>query len=206
MRNIHDFTRMDDKRLDFSSPYFDPLLALTHDPPIEPPVDAAPLDNIAKCRGILSSDMPESLANVESKQSTEEAKAKALSFKERALMQEQRCRESCTMSLKAVISHVKPGPLLLLADWTGTTVRVVTKHARGVRGQAFGTLVAFDKFTNLLLRDVEETYSVRIKVEKASGRSGTKLDQRERSLPLVMIKGDSVVAVSKANTAHDQLS
>ena len=82
----------------------------------------------------------------------------------------------------------------------GTKVRVVTKHARGVRGEAVGTLVATDKFVNLVLRDVEEQYRVRVMVERSGdGGMKPKLNQRKRSLPLVMIKGDSVVSVSQAS-------
>lgn len=52
-------------RLDFTSSAFDPLAAL-HTPHLQPPVpDAAPLDNVAKCRAILPPELPESLANVQ---------------------------------------------------------------------------------------------------------------------------------------------
>ena len=48
--------------LDFTSPSFDALQAL-HTPGLRPPVpDAAPLDNVAKCRAILPPEPPESLA------------------------------------------------------------------------------------------------------------------------------------------------
>ena len=190
--------------LDFTSVAFEPLLALSSG--LEPPVDAAALDNVAKCRVILPSSMPESLANMEKHPKANEAsKAKAQSFKERAQTIEERVKSSCSMSLETIISYVKPGPVRMLVGFIGTRVRVVTKHARGIRGEATGTLVAFDKFVNVVLRDVEEKYNVRLLVEKSPGGGmRPKLDQRKRSLPLVMIKGDSLVTVSRAEAKQGQ--
>lgn len=56
----------------------------------------------------------------------------------------------------------------MLAKWHASQQRiyVVTRHASGVRGRAVGTLVAFDKYLNLLLKDVEETYTVIVKVQR----------------------------------------
>lgn len=205
---------MDDPRLDFISPDFDPHLALHNTLPLivqhrQPGATLhGALDNLSKCRVLLPPDMPESL-NVGStgnvgtipnqlQQSTEQAKSKAQSFKERALQQEEMVLQSCRYSMATVQSYVKPGPLRLLAGWLGQRVRVMTRHARGPRGLLHGTLIAYDKFMNLVLRDVEETYSVQIKVKQASGRVGMKLDKRHRSLPLVMMKGDSLAVVSLA--------
>lgn len=61
-----------------------------------------------------------------------------------------------------MFSYVKPGPLQLLARWLrdGSRVRVVTRHGRGVRGVSEGLLVAYDRYMNLVLRDVREVYTV----------------------------------------------
>lgn len=182
---------------DFTSSAFDPLLALSSN--IEPPTaDTAPLDNIAKCRALLPSSMPESLSHVEKAKANEDAKARAQSFKERAQSMEERVRLSCNMSMQTVLSHVRPGPVRLLTGLMGARVRVLTKHARGLRGEAIGTLIAYDKFVNVVMRDVEEKYQVRIMVEKSGGGRRPKLDPRKRSLPLALIKGDSIVCISAA--------
>lgn len=62
-------------------------------------------------------------------------------------------------------------------------VRVVTRHAAGPRGVAVGTLVAYDRWMNVVLRDVEETYSVRVRVTR------TKL--RPKPPPFTLEKADA---------------
>ena len=42
-------------------------------------------------------------------------------------------------------------------------VRVVTRHASGVRGVAYAYVKAFDRYVNLILQDVTETYTVRLR-------------------------------------------
>ena len=53
------------------------------------------------------------------------------------------------MSLSRVTGSVKPGPVRqCLGRWmeAGWRVRVVTRHARGVRGVATGLLTAYDRW------------------------------------------------------------
>jgi small nuclear ribonucleoprotein (snRNP)-like protein len=66
------------------------------------------------------------------------------------------------------LAATTPGPFAVLARWQAAQQRVyvVTRHAAGVRGRAVGTLVGFDRFLNLLLRDVEEHYTVIVKVQR----------------------------------------
>ena len=120
------------------------------------------------------------------------------------------------------------GPLALLlrlARTPGARARVVTRHARGVRGVAVGTLVSFDRHANLVLADVEEEYSVRVWERRAVGGKDTAggvvgramldgwgqeedegrktkvrphLEARARRLRLVFMRGDSVVLVGEA--------
>ncbi|KAL4419355.1 hypothetical protein ABPG77_001582 [Micractinium sp. CCAP 211/92] len=70
--------------------------------------------------------------------------------------------------IDAIAERVQAGPLLLLKRCyqQRARVRVLTRHARGVRGSAEGTLVAFDKHLNLVLRDAEERYTVLLRVLK----------------------------------------
>ncbi|MEW5300853.1 MAG: hypothetical protein WDW36_003753 [Sanguina aurantia] len=42
-------------------------------------------------------------------------------------------------------------------------VKVITRHGRGVRGVAVGYLTAYDRFMNVVLRDVQESYTVLVK-------------------------------------------
>mmetsp|Transcript_2271 Transcript_2271/g.4628 ORF Transcript_2271/g.4628 Transcript_2271/m.4628 type:complete len:158 (+) Transcript_2271:1568-2041(+) len=83
----------------------------------------------------------------------------------------------------------------------GGRVRVVTRHRRGgVRGEAIGKLVAFDRHMNLVLRDVQETYCVRLMVDKQTDQGGHVrrpiLDKRRRTLPNVLLTGRSIVLLS----------
>ena len=156
-------------------------------------------------------------------------KAKAAGFKQRALQATQRAEASVKIGSLADImatATADPGPLTVLTKWHAANQRiyVVTRHASGVRGRAVGTLVAFDKFMNLLLRDVEETYTVIVKVQRtkqqpagqtqqpqheqqqqAPGGAGSnrtrtrwcrKQQHRFRQLDQVLVRGDNVVLVA----------
>ncbi len=96
---------------------------------------------------------------------------------------------------------VRAGPLLLLRRLREqrAAVRVVTRHERGLRGVATGTLVAFDKHLNLVLRDVEESYTVLVRARRATAAGGErrapKQERRTRRLKQVMLMGSSVVLV-----------
>ncbi|GIL51158.1 hypothetical protein Vafri_7209 [Volvox africanus] len=75
----------------------------------------------------------------------------------------------------------------VLRRWHAAAARVsvTTRHATGVRGRATGVLTAYDRFMNLVLRDVNERYTVPVRHVKeytrlvpapagaAAGGSGT---------------------------------
>ena len=113
------------------------------------------------------------------------------------------CRQR-TNPLQEIAEQVRQGPLLLLRRWCEQrqAVRVVTRHERGVRGAAVGTLLAFDKHCNLVLRDVEETYTVLLRAERTTAGGATrrcpKQERRQRKLRQVFLAGSSVVLVSAA--------
>lgn len=102
-------------------------------------------------------------------------------------------------------------------------VRVVTRHRKGVRGICWGFLVAFDKYMNMVLKDVDEEYTTLIKILRHTGklmmenvegvendgdegRSSTrgrmrlcrKQDHRKRHIAQLLLRGDSVVMISRA--------
>lgn len=156
-------------------------------------------------------------------------KAKAAALKQRALQATQRAEASVKLgTLPAIMALAAVGPLAVLAKWhaAGQRIYVVTRHASGVRGRAVGTLVAFDKYMNLLLRDVEETYTVIVKVKRVKQQVLTqgqefqppqqqqqpsdssvpatrtrtrwcrKQQHRFRQLDQILLKGDNIVLVS----------
>lgn len=103
------------------------------------------------------------------------------------------------------------GPLRVLRDarMQRLRVRIVTRHASGVRGTCDAYVVAFDKFANMVLTDVEERYTVKTKrvvektrVNEKSGEETTtlriapKLDHRTRRINQVFMRGEQVVSVS----------
>jgi len=101
-----------------------------------------------------------------------------------------------------IAARFSEGPLDLLSRCykQRSAVRVVTRHDQGMRGIATGTLVAFDKHMNLVLRDVEESYTVLLSVERPTQHGGMrrcrKQEKRHRKLKQVFLAGNSVALVS----------
>ena len=93
--------------------------------------------------------------------------------------------------------NAREGPLRVLreARERRSRVTIVTRHARGVRGVATAYVEAFDKFANMLLTDVEETYTVRTKTATEK-RTTAKLDHRTRHIQQVFLRGEQVVSIS----------
>ena len=202
--------------LDFFSASFDAALALAT-PGVEPPVKDAPiLDTLAKCRVLLPPEMEESLAAApppvraaprpEAVAARERALARqaALASRERALL----ARPPLLPALHAALA-ASGGPLTLLSTALErrARVRVVTRHSQGVRGVAVGFVRAFDRFFNLVLADVEEHYTVRLRgVREAAGADGAPgrsrvaftQEHRRRHLKQVFLRGEHVVLVSLA--------
>lgn len=160
-------TAVKDSRLDFLSEDFDALLAL-FTPGLSPPNPrAVPQDNVYKCRQLLPHDHPDYRAPIDRSQPSKTRLARMLQ-KTRSTGGAARVVDAVERKppLQVIAETVHKGPLLLLrrAYEDSLEVRLVTRHARGVRGVAIGTLVGFDRHMNLLLRDVQETYTVLLKV------------------------------------------
>jgi len=256
--------------LDFTSPAFDPLLALSTEG-LRVPVPDAPLyDYLSKCRHLLPPEAADQLVATEGHTPSQQtpgqrslhhhpqqqrqqhedddpaasSEAAAAARSEAALLAAEAARAKAARQSKAealkqraqqAIQRAEAGvglaplpeimalvgdasPLASLRRWLGDRrrVTVVTRHAAGVRGRAVGTLVAFDRYMNLVLRDVEETYTVIVKVARVKEqqlpaadpqqqrqtrqrvRWCRKQEHRFRRLDLVMVKGDQVVLVAAA--------
>lgn len=101
---------------------------------------------------------------------------------------------------------ITAGPLLLLKQICAERGRakVLTRHARGVRGSSTGTLVAFDKYMNMVLKDVEEDYTVLLRVERERpgkpSRMCRRQERRHRTLRQVFVRGESVVCVFRVQS------
>lgn len=195
-----------DSELDFCSRKFDSEKALRSELAVPPMPEAHPLDNILKCRVYLPDSHPLHLSDT-----------KKLRFSSKVLDNVSKQRVAATSLRQKTASKSNPsdtatryfderGPFSWLARKakSGATVRVVTRHRRGVRGAATGVLVTFDKHMNLVLRHVEETYTVRRIVEVKSSNGVTRrrpvLEKRKRSLPNVLLMGRSIVFLSECDS------
>lgn len=197
-----DMSQSDEQELDFLSELFDPLLALKSSNIRLPDPRAKPLDNLYRCRQLLPRDHPEALTfqtpGPKKHPHSELAKSRT-SYVE---LKKQRA-EVRRNPLREMMDSITSGPLLLLKKLCveKAPVRVVTRHAKGVRGSCTGTLIVFDKYMNMVLRDVEEDYTVLLRLgrEDAGGgklkRARHRQERRHRTLKQVFLRGDSVVCV-----------
>ncbi|MCO5584457.1 hypothetical protein L7F22_038385 [Adiantum nelumboides] len=156
---------------------FDPLQALHARDLLPPNPRVRPLDNLSSCRRILPEAVPESIINapakaprsVESIQAQERAKAH-----KSVLLQKAAERERQVKIFDKIAEKLKQGPLSLLVECYQRKLRIKvwTRHTHGVRGTLTGSLIAFDKHINLVLRDIDEEYSVRRWIPRLVRRRG----------------------------------
>ena len=195
-------------KLDFRSPHFDPLLALRQRPPLTTPRDVRPLDNVRKFRPFLPEGDPHRADPNASRRRRDDASVAAQALaKERAAKFREASERAKTRqpTLARILEDAKArgGPLSLLvrAQERGVRVVVVTRHASGVRGEARANVVAFDRHLNMVLRDVREKYTVRLREEvpREDGpgtRTKIRLDARERTVQQAFLRGEQVVTVA----------
>lgn len=218
-------------RLDFKSRYFDPARALAAKPPrLDPPRKVRPLENTRRFRRLLPANDPARLDPVSVSRaptrggsgsgsgSSKEtnpiptrpradrdaaaANARDRAAKFRAQGDAARARVPVLDALLAA-SAAAGGPLSLLARAMEERrqVRVRTRHASGVRGEAVAYLKAFDRHLNLILADVTETSASR-GTRVVAGDAGEKerrrpkLVRRTRRLAQIFVRGEQVVLVA----------
>ncbi|PSC71977.1 U7 snRNA-associated Sm LSm11 [Micractinium conductrix] len=202
-----------DPSLNFFSPRFDAARSLATAGLLPPVPGARPLDNIYRCRFMLPEDHPDFWKDPGRAAKSKEAAEAAVRAQSRVhVVQAQQQRKELKVNpIDEIAERVRKGPLLLLKACyqQRRRVRVVTRHAHGVRGSAEGTLVAFDKHLNLVLKDAEESYTVLLRVRRvkppAPGGNGRERvrwvrqqEHRRRQLKQVFVRGDSVVLVAAA--------
>lgn len=99
----------------------------------------------------------------------------------------------------------------MLQNFQQQRVCVITRYVNAIRGSLRGTLVAFDKHLNMVLLDVEETYTCRpvergtvanthVEVERRRNlletqSSGTSTLVKRRRMKQIMMRGDCIVSI-----------
>jgi small nuclear ribonucleoprotein (snRNP)-like protein len=117
---------------------------------------------------------------------------------------------------ESIAQSFESGPLSVLHRFQRQRVRVITRYVNAIRGTLTGTLLAFDKHMNMILRDVVEVYSPRPLDSESKSNVETEIDRRrkvageckpetskgwsvrQREMKQIMVRGDNVVAVYKA--------
>lgn len=214
-------------RLDFKSRYFDPARALAaKQPALDPPRKVRPLENVRRFRRLLPTNDPARLDvsrsrkdfSAKGRSETDEAKTKtgadraAAAANARDRAEKFRAQGEAARARVPVLETLfkesvkEKGPLSLLARAMEERrrVRVRTRHASGVRGEAVAYVKAFDRHLNLILADVTETSSRRARIERRAGASGEegktknahKLVWRTRRLAQIFVRGEQVVLVA----------
>lgn len=96
-----------------------------------------------------------------------------------------------------IANALKSGPLAFLRDLflQRRRVRVITRHRKGRRGVCTGVIYAVDKHWNMVLKQVEEEYTILVKF-RGEKRSGQCQEKRKRSLKQIFLTGCSIVLIS----------
>eukprot|EP00934_Nitzschia_sp_Nitz4_P006813 Nitzschia sp. Nitz4//scaffold2_size372955//178430//179586//NITZ4_000424-RA/size372955-processed-gene-0.505-mRNA-1//-1//CDS//3329546781//6803//frame0 len=151
---------MNSSDVSFMSTCFNPLRALKLPSSdifaTNPWAEGAPrFDTIAQCSLLLPKGDPQRKEPIVSRKraSTESPTSEPSASKE--------ARTNNNHPFAAVSEGITTGPLARLHTFHRQRIRVVVRYVNAIRGTLTGTLEAFDKHMNFILRDVEEVYSPR---------------------------------------------
>jgi small nuclear ribonucleoprotein (snRNP)-like protein len=207
--------------IDFLSDRFDPVAALLaenktkmekhHSWILESPM----LDRVERFRAYLPTEDPLYRAVITNKKQPQESSKKSTTKPK---------LPSC-FAVTAALHQTGPLSVLYRAFTNRQRIRVIIRYVNGIRGTLTGHLIAFDKHMNMILKDVEETYTPRQTDETLSNleaelyrrrqatKSGTSVNShlltaeppppsawtiRQRHMRQIMVRGDNVVAICKA--------
>lgn len=152
---------------------------------------------------------PRTQQRAEEQQATRE---RAKQRGERAHRRANAAAEAVEVSFARAHREASTGPLRILTSALDEKrrVRVYTRHRCGLRGSMVGRLILFDRHCNMVLRDVDEEYTVRLRqgrlVASKSDTEGStarttptyrpKTERRSRHMQQVLIRGEFVVMVA----------
>ncbi|XP_067952034.1 U7 snRNA-associated Sm-like protein LSm11 [Watersipora subatra] len=148
-----------DDKINPTSVHFDPISALSADA-IPGLASVEPLQNIGEFEAYQAN--PEQFLQQQAERKEKDAFRKAAKEKNE---QEKKLLPAATPDKKLkknVLTRMQKleGPASLLHSWvqSRTKVKVITRSFRSVRGTCSGFVVAFDRYFNLAMVDVDETY------------------------------------------------
>jgi small nuclear ribonucleoprotein (snRNP)-like protein len=138
------------------------------------------------------------------------AKERGMRFKKQGEDFREHCRKNPIVKTLAEECKAKGGPIMVIVKAYEERRVVTTKHKLGIRGHAFAYVKAFDKYMNMLLQDVREIYTVRLKhrVEYVDKNGKTRykikhrLEGRERTMDQVFLRGEQIVTVALMDFDH----
>ena len=176
--------------VDFLSSKFDPSAALTRasredvcraNPWME---GSSVLDNIGKCATLLPDNDPlqrDDRHRIQLRKTKVQSllPAQESSSKNNSKDNETRKRpRNNPHPFDTIASHLESGPhsLLFRLKEERKRIKIVIRYVNMVRGTLSGTLIAFDKHMNMILKDVEEVYSPRL-VNEEHSQSNLELEQ-----------------------------
>jgi len=181
-----DDDRINSKILDFTSPNFDPIYALSAPEGIvvesnasifssSPISVATKLDNISKFRALLPECDPQRLEPNTKRQKNKSNNTAAQNKRavlasnnnETATAEQKKKKLPLFLSMASSYEHPTSGPLSLLYSilQNKQRIRIMIRYVDCIRGTLTGYLIAFDKHFNMILKDVDEVYGGRVTLD-----------------------------------------